>query len=156
ISGFIKEGIVAGESTRIKFQGKRRGSSSSSLIIPPRPVPQIPPGFRTSRRSKSHTKIDVIETTIEGEEIPMERGDLIWSRDKLPASSVQIPNSSNTSPTGGLRLVQGGFRIDGSKINQTTYFRQIIFRSADWRQISTNPYVEVATLTFFITVKGEY
>jgi len=154
ISSFIEEGVVARETTRIKYQGKRRANSSSSLTIPPRETTTIPNEFRTIRRSKGTAKTNLVQTSSQGDESIYERGQLVWIRIHLPSSSVQAVGSG-TNPTGGLRLVQDGFVTGGHVIDQTTYFRNNIFGNLSWIVIGNNPLVEGTRANFFISVKGE-
>lgn len=80
-------------------------------------------------------------------------GQLVWVRNRLPASSVQ-QSAAGTNPTGGLRLVQDGFVFGGSVIDQTTYFRNTVFGGYPWATVSTTPFVETTVVPFEITIRG--
>lgn len=90
------------------------------------------------------------------EDTVTEQSKLVWTRKRLPASSVQQSGQASTNPTGGLRLVQDNFIVNGETINQTTYFRNQVFHNYEWRRIRDMPIVEVATIPFDITIKGRH
>lgn len=80
------------------------------------------------------------------------RGPLVWRRTNLPASSVQ---SQVGNPTGGLRLVQAGFRdANGRVIDQTAYFRNTAFGGLNWRLGRTRPLREDASARFRVSILG--
>lgn len=79
------------------------------------------------------------------------KGKLLWYKNKLPGSDVQY-SPLGTNPTGGLRLTQAGFIIDGKVINQTTYFRSKLFGKFYWKTVGTNPHVELAKVKFNIKI----
>lgn len=154
IDSFLTDGVISREPTRVQQNKKVRQTGTRTINIPNRTTPTIPPEFRRPRRSHGTTRTAVIQTTSSGEETSYERGSLVWTRSNIPGSSVQIAGTGNTNPTGGLRLVQGGFRVSGNIIDQTTYFRQQVFGSFTWNQVSHSPVVETTTANFIITVRG--
>jgi hypothetical protein len=79
-------------------------------------------------------------------------GDLVWSKLKLPASDLQFPGS-NGNPTGVLRLTQAKFKIDGAIIDQTTYFRHIVFGKLHWTKDSDK---EIAVAEFALVIAGVF
>jgi hypothetical protein len=81
------------------------------------------------------------------------RGPLVW-RKTLKASDVQRQPGN---PTGGLRLTQARFTdVNGSRIDQTTYFRQDLFGTFNWIEgRSGRNRREDAFIEFDIYVGGE-
>ena len=79
-------------------------------------------------------------------------GTLVWQKSNLPASDVQ---SQEGNPTGGLRLTQARWRIDGQLIDQTTYFRTHVFGNLTWREWRTLPFSERTEADFDIYILGE-
>jgi hypothetical protein len=120
-----------------------------SKIFPKREIAKIPSEFRATKKAAA-TKTSVVTPTAKASA----KGNLVWTRKKLPASSVQLSPGGN--PTGGLRLVQDDFIVVGHKIDQTSYFRNTLFGNFKWRQIRNTPYVEAATVPFEVTIKGKF
>jgi len=155
IDSFITDGVIDREPVRVQQNRKIRQSATRSINVPNRSTPPIPPEFRRPRRSSSATRTSIVQTTPDGDETIYDRGNLIWSRSGMPGSSVQIAGTGNTNPTGGLRLVQGGFMVSGSVIDQTTYFRNTLFGSFTWNRVSSSPPVETTHVEFIVTVRGD-
>ena len=80
-------------------------------------------------------------------------GPLLWKKTDLPASDVQSAKLG-THPTGGLRLTQASWEVDGGTIDQTEYFREIPFGGFDWRLERTSPRVEVTKVLFNVRIMG--
>lgn len=145
----------------IPLESERKGSNSNfqddaesgaenlSNLFPKRDIPKVPLEFR-GQNKKSKTKNKKEDVNSEKEALG---GNVVWTRLKLPSSSVQ-GSAPGTNSTGGLRLVQAGFIVDDKKINQTNYFRQL-FDGYAWRTIRTSPFVEGAEIPFEITIKGK-
>lgn len=156
ISKLVKANIVPTEQERKasqdkSTQGQREEISEIiSKFFPRRETAKIPSEFRGTRK-----KALTPEATKSSKTVPSVQGKLVWTRKKLPASSVQI-GSSGTNPTGGLRLVQADFIINGRKIDQTSYFRNTLFGKFVWKQIRSDPYVESVIVPFEITIKGVF
>ena len=115
---------------------------------------KLPFDFRPKRKPVLKNRKSVSDL----ESVKLEQnkfGKLVWRRQKLPASSVQV-SEIGTNPTGGLRLVQDKFVYNGEKIDQTTYFRNLLFGHFTWEKIKSNPFVEAAIIPFEITIKGKY
>jgi HKD family nuclease len=123
-------------------------------IFPKRAVAKMPKEFRGFGESKPKTQ-ELIRTKEPMTTVLSELGKLVWRRKKLPSSSVQA-SGIGTNPTGGLRLVQDDFIYKGYKIDQTSYFRNILFKKFKWRQIRSTPYVEAALVPFEITIKSKF
>ncbi len=156
ISELVKAKVVPTEEERKAAQDKAEKEERIeteniiSKIFPKRAIAKIPSEFRGTK--KPITKSDASTITVAG--TASAKGKLIWTRKKLPSSSVQ-GGSSGTNPTGGLRLVQDDFISGGSKIDQTSYFKNL-FGKYTWKQVRTTPYVEAAKVPFEVTVKGVF
>lgn len=57
----------------------------------------------------------------------------VWEKHNLPKSDTQQP-SEKSNPTCNLRLSQAGYKVDGQKIDQTTYFRNEVFSECKWEK----------------------
>jgi hypothetical protein len=79
------------------------------------------------------------------------RGPLLWEK-PLAASDV---GQQTGNPTGGVRLTQAGFTVNRRVINQTTYFRNVVFGGLSWQLKKTKPKVEEATARFDVTLLGK-
>jgi len=153
IDSFITDGVIAREPVRVQQNRKIRQSTNRSINVPNRQTPPIPPEFRRPRKSSSATRSSIVQTAPSGDETVYDRGNLVWLRQKLPASSVQRSPIGNQ--TGGLRLVEAHFKVGGLRIDRTTYFRDQVFGLLTWTTIKQNPFTESAPHNFFVTVLGE-
>lgn len=68
----------------------------------------------------------------------------LWIKNNLPQGDLQLLSESN--PSGVLRLTQSNYGID-----QTTYFRNIVFSNLSWHNIDNK---EMASAYFSIVVDG--
>lgn len=156
IADLVKAKVVPTEAERKAAydKGVKAERSEAEKIIlkifPKRAIAQVPSEFRGAK--KPITKGD--SANVSDVDDPSPKGKLVWTRKKLPSSSVQ-GGGSGTNPTGALRLVQDNFISRGRKINQTTYFRNL-FRQYVWKQVRISPYVESATVPFEVTIKGVF
>lgn len=124
----------------------------AARLFPKRPTSKPPLAFiRKSARKKSRISQEIVILSETREDF---EGNLVWQRRKLPASSVQ-KSKMGTNPTGGLRLVQDDFEVEGKKIDQTTYFRNALFGVYDWTIIKQNPLVEVTKVPVKIYIFDE-
>jgi len=159
IEGFVNDGIVPIEANRLKKDSKRttdkRDQEKPSVDVPKRDTARIPRIFRGKPKT-SRTVSEIIKELEIEDTIQFEPNSLVWTRKKLPASSVQLGKQTTTNPTGGLRLAQDNFIFNGKIIDQTRYFRNQVFGNYDWKQVKNNPVVEATTITFDITVKGKH
>lgn len=57
----------------------------------------------------------------------------VWEKHNLPKSDTQQP-SEKSNPTCNLRLSQAGYKVNGQKIDQTTYFRYEVFSECEWEK----------------------
>lgn len=81
------------------------------------------------------------------------RGLLVWQKTKLPASDVQRQPGH---PTGGLRLTQAGWQVDGEGIDHTTYFREVVFGKLEWTVGNYQPKNrEAVVVPFCATILGQ-
>jgi HKD family nuclease len=78
-------------------------------------------------------------------------GKLLWQKTKLPASDVQRQKGH---VTGVLRLSQAKWKVSGTVIDQTTYFRNVIFNHLSWTVWKTRPFNEKAEANFDVYVLG--
>lgn len=156
IAELVNLNIVPTEAERRALyhkEGKTKSSYQKNIILkifPKREIPKTPNEFSITRDTFKKTR-PIIKTYLN----ISPKGELLWTRKNLPASSVQSA-SAGTNPTGGLRLVQDNFVLNGAKIDQTSYFRNNIFGNFIWRQIRNSPFVEAATVTFDIVIKGKF
>ncbi|MCO5234901.1 MAG: phospholipase D family protein [Chitinophagaceae bacterium] len=156
IADLVKAKVVPTEAERKAAQDKAEKAERKeteniiSKIFPKRATAKIPSEFRGTK--KPTTKTAAATAGTDGS--ASAKGKLVWTRKKLPSSSVQ-GGSSGTNPTGGLRLVQDDFISGGSKIDQTSYFKNLFSKYA-WKQVKTTPYVETAKVPFEVTIKGVY
>lgn len=56
---------------------------------------------------------------------------IVWKKSNLPKSDAQQPTPTSNA-TCNLRLSQAGYSVNGSKIDQTTYFRNHVFNDCMW------------------------
>lgn len=161
IAELVKAKVVPTEAERKAAQDKaekverKETENIISRIFPKRTIAKIPSEFigkRTASKKATVSKVETKETEISK---PSAKGKLVWTRKQLPSSSVQA-SGVGTNPTGGLRLVQDDFVVKGKKINQTKYFRDILFGKFNWKQIKKTPYVEVAIVPFEVTIKDKF
>jgi HKD family nuclease len=159
INDLVKAKLVPTEAERKRTQEKQDGIDNKktndiiSKLFPKRELAKMPKEFRGTKTKKGDSKAD--SESIVVSPIGKNKGELVWSLKKLPASSVQY-SKDGTNPTGGLRLVQGRFEINGKRISQTTYFRNTLFGEYDWKEIRNSPFVEAAKVPFDITISGKH
>lgn len=157
IKDLVKAKLIPTEAERKVLQDKlyrtdrKKTDSIISKIFPKRDIAKFPKEFGGTLKSAKKIKPVSIQST---QQVSSPKGKLIWTRKKLPASSVQV-GGSGTNPTGGLRLVQDRFEVNGERISQTTYFRNEVFGNFQWRIIKTHPFVEAATIPFIVTILGK-
>lgn len=161
IDQFVAEKMVPTEAQRKEIQKKieeQLGEPTERIIrtlFPSRELPSAPNGFRRKRPRKVHENNIIAPEITTTEPILAENFELVWRRGRLPASSVEIAGTANTNPTGGLRLVQDKFQVDGETIDQTTYFRENVFGDLTWAVVRQNPLVERAIGQFYVSISGE-
>lgn len=156
IGDLVKAKVVPTETERKAAQDKAEKAERKeteniiSKIFPKRAIAKIPSEFRGPKKMPTKTAVEIVAAAGKASA----KGKVVWTRLKLPSSSVQ-GGGSGTNPTGGLRLVKGDFVSEGSKVDQTSYFRNL-FKKYTWKQVRRNPYVEAAKVPFEVTVKGVF
>ena len=157
IKDLVELGIVPTEAERRTTQqeatalsGRASTSKLVTQLFPKRKIVGVPSAFKKRRTPRATNR--AVQTSV-GK--PSAKGKLVWTRKSLPASSVQVAGSG-TNPTGGLRLVQDKFEVEGQKINPSSYFRNVLFGDYTWNQIRAKPLVEAATIPFEVIIKGEF
>ena len=119
--------------------------------------PSVPKEFRGGTRRVAVLGEGLEEEVLEVpvlDPAPMPTFELVWRRRRLPESSVEIA-AAGTNPTGGLRLVQDKFEVEGVVIRQGTYFRNSVFSDLQWATEKEVPFVEKAIGKFYVSVLGE-
>ncbi len=160
IESLYQSKIIPTEAERRKLlerdedEEEEKNNNDKISPFPKRSFPRPPKAFLGIKEGKKPS-LDFLQPDLDSTPGGLEWNTLVWSRLSLPASSVQA-SGEGTNPTGGLRLVQGDFKIDGSPIDQTAYFRHILFGGYDWEVKRTNPYVEAAVVPFDITIDHKY
>ena len=110
-----KTQTAMGAGTQGSITSKKRinlpyvGSPKKLKAKKPKPVPAVPAGITPS------------STPIFGQ--------LVWLKPSLPASDLQL--NPGHAP-GVLRLTQAKYKVGGSVIDQTTYFRNQVFAGLTW------------------------
>ncbi len=79
------------------------------------------------------------------------KGVLRWEK-KLSKTDAQRQTGN---VTGDLRLTQANFKVAGSVIDQTTYFRHTVFPTGTWTIERPYPRVDICTIDFMITILGK-
>jgi HKD family nuclease len=154
ISDLVKAKVVPTEAERKAAQDKAEKTERTeteniiSKIFPKRAIAKIPSEFRGTAKPKTKTAVAV------SVDDATDKGKLVWTRKKLPASSVQ--QTPVGKDTGGLRLVQDDFAINGKKITHTKYFRNDLFSKYKWKEIRKSPFVEAAIIPFEVTIFGDF
>jgi hypothetical protein len=119
IDDLVKAKVVPTEAERKAAQDKAEKAERKeteniiSKIFPKRAIAKIPSEFRGTK--KPTTKTAVATAAAAGS--ASAKGKLVWTRKKLPSSSVQ-GGGSGTNPTGGLRLVQDDFISGGKRLTK--------------------------------------
>lgn len=81
----------------------------------------------------------------------MERGPILWTK-RLTRTDAQVQQGH---ATGDLRLVQAK-EYNSRTIEQTTYFREVVFGGLTWKVVKQNPYEEVAEADFDLTILDKH
>lgn len=172
IADFVAKGIVPDETTRRRNYNAKAGGSTqqstgqqSSFNVPRRGTATIPHSFPRKPTAASSTTppvaapvaaaitpiVSVPQTPVTP---PIQNKVLVWQKLSLSQSDAQrVPAGSN--PTGNLKLSQARFSVNNAFIDQTTYFRNIVFHNLTWiaPKPNNNSYEE-AFCPFDITILG--
>jgi HKD family nuclease len=157
IADLVEAKVVPTEAERKAVQDKaekverKETGNIISKIFPKRAIAKIPTEFRVTAKSRKSTRT----TTVVPLNVATVKGKLVWTRKELPSSSVQ-GGRAGTNPTGGLRLVQDDFAINGKKIAHTKYFRNDLFGKYKWKEIRKSPFVEAVIIPFEVTIFDEF
>ena len=60
------------------------------------------------------------------------------------------------NPTGDLRLTRAKFLVDGNHIDQTQYFRHIVFKNENWRAKEGKQVKEISIVLFKVFIDDEF
>lgn len=141
--------------SRKTASANRESSTSSST----HPSPFSGQSIRTHTAGRIVRPSKPISTVSESSQVEIEnfseadKGRLLWEKKNLPPSDVQR-QAGNV--TGGIRLTQARFEVNGQRINQTTYFRHDVFGHLNW-SVGTYPPKkrEAAQLLFWVNLLGQ-
>lgn len=154
IQDLVNRDVVPSEAARRQLYAQAQPQKvvgPASARFPKRPVAAVPASFK---RGKSGRQPVSNTQTAAGQTPPDATQELLWEKRNLPASDVQAPQPGKTNPTGGLRLAQAQFKVQGVIIDQTTYFRNVVFAGAAWQPNPADPPKEFATVLFRIEIAG--
>lgn len=164
INDFVAAKIVPSERYRIQKQNKLKKRIHSDIEnkllekikskFPSIEITKPSASFWRGPTEPTLTEEQYENIDIVYEEKELERGILVWQKGNLPASDVQY-SKEGTNPTGGIRLTQADFTVNGNTIDQTTYFRNDLFGSYTWQEVNNNPFVEVAEIPININIRGK-
>ncbi|MBL7796636.1 MAG: lysine--tRNA ligase [Saprospiraceae bacterium] len=158
IEELVQRRIVPLESERQAEQEKKDGveDGKKETVTPPsfpkRGLSPVPAGFIVKGKPSAITIDTETSKIVVPEVIGLRK--LVWSKNKMTASDAQQAKPG-TNLTGGLRLVQSGFKVEDKVIDQTTYFRHDLFGTFEWVQVSTEPFVERALVPFYLVINGQ-
>ncbi|MEN5086107.1 phospholipase D family protein [Sphingobacterium faecium] len=158
---FFQLGVVIDEKTRkALFMQKPKLTSISTKITVATPISKVPKRNMAKVPTLFHSKTNMTSTTkgyVFVKTTPLrQQKDLVWQKRSLSKSDAQMVKKT-TKPTGNLKLSQAFFKLKGLKIDQTSYFRDIIFKHITWIKTKANSTTyEEAQCSFDITILGNY
>lgn len=100
-------------------------------------------------RKKTTGRIKKDTTILKKIEAGPESFDLVWILPSLKRRHLQIP-TGNTNPTGSLSLGKGAM----TDIDQTTYFREVVFKELSWSRSPFDPDKETSSAMFEVVIAG--
>jgi HKD family nuclease len=181
IAEFVSKGIVPNELERKRIYSRKNvGATNTSIaetamVIPKRDTAKIPASFpiKPGKTIPISNLSQIIDTNLYSptEVNPVDVADpgtgafvtssevqakeLVWKKRALSQSDAQqVP--SGTAVTANLKLSQARFRVDGMLIDQTTYFRDIVFNNLPWvKTKANNDSYEEAFCLFDIKILGD-
>lgn len=171
IEKLFEGGIIPDESERIKVQedkiaqqketGKAERWGELKTLFPKIELQKLPNGFIKKEKVTAPpvAKPITITPAQEAEVVtPAQddwelKGKLVWKKKKLPATDVLFVKTKGTNPTGSLRFSQADWMISGEKIDQTKYFRYVVFGKLAWAKTQSN--VEMAKVLFNVKILGK-
>lgn len=148
--------VIPNEKKRKEIQEKNKLSTKATgkttladikRLFPSIKIQKLPKGFMRKRRNKK-VRIKVATLPAITTVTP-----LLWKKTRLPGSDVQFAKSG-THPTGGIRLTQADWKVNNKQIDQTKYFRDVLFGNFKWRVVNTSPKVEIAKILFNVETLG--
>jgi HKD family nuclease len=151
IADFVARGIVPDETMRRRMYNfktddpaQQPGQQGGSSTIPGRRTAAFPSSFPRKRRTAAAAPVVAV--------VPNKV--LVWQKLRLSQSDAQnVP--AGTAVTGNLKLSQARFKVNNVVIDQTTYFRNNIFRNLTWANTKpNNNSYEEALCPFDITLPG--
>lgn len=157
IEELVATGVVPTETERTlkhdKVEAKEKETTWALIarLFPRRAIAKVSKEFKRVRKASMVEPVTELPEPAK----PHTLGELVWAKYNLPKSDVQIPQDERTNPTGGLRLTQAKYLIDGKEIDDTTYFRKL-FADFKWMDAGKKTFVEIAIVPFEITIRGEY
>ena len=171
IQDFISKGIVSDENTRAQSFKKRTPKppvqgANPGTIIPRRQAARVPANFQTKpRATRVPTPVQQVPTNANAapvQQIPViqipagnqQPMNLVWKKRALSQSDAQhVP--PGTAETGNLKLSQARYQVNGVIIDQTTYFRNVVFNGIPWAKTKANNNTyEEAHCQFDISILG--
>lgn len=149
IVDLMKQGILEDErnpKTQTAYGSGKQGAATSK--------PRINLPFKSSPSKPKTKKPKPAPATpaISLPAAPPIYGQLVWSKPSLPRSDLQL--NPGHAP-GVLRLTQAGYKVNGSIIDQTTYFRNQVFAPLTWTYNPTAQKDEAVAPTSLI-IAGVY
>lgn len=121
-------------------------------------APKSPAVFTTTGTAASATAVPTTSTSSKlqaaAPSITLSSvGPLVW-RKVLSASDAQN-TSGNTNAVGGIRLTQAKFKVNAKVIDQTSYFRKVVFGGQAWKQKKKTPFEENTFIDTEVIIKGK-
>lgn len=126
IIDLMKQGILEDErnpKTQTTFGSGKQGAATSK---PPINLPsKSPPVKPRSRKPKVGTTTPAANTSA----APPIFGQVVWAKPNLRETDLKL-NAGHTAAQ--LRLTQARYKVNGTVIDQTTYFRNQVFAGLNW------------------------
>ncbi|MBI5244210.1 MAG: hypothetical protein HY922_11130 [Elusimicrobia bacterium] len=141
--------LLVDENAQNKADSSEAGPSSRPPQTGPGiPLPFVRPPARPKQRQAPHHRPPFLSRP----HSPVASGPLVWVKPRLPQGDVQILRVGHT--TGVLRLTQAEFRVGGTPIDHTTYFRKKVFSRLSWSTDPGDPDKETAEGLFQVVIQG--
>lgn len=126
IVDLMKQGILEDErnpKTQTAYGSGKQGAATSK--------PRINLPFKSSQAKRKTKKLKISPATpaIGLPVAPPIFGQLVWAKPNLPATDLKL-NAAHAA--GVLRLTQAKFKVNGTVIDQKTYFRNQVFATLNW------------------------
>ncbi|SHL41371.1 hypothetical protein SAMN05444414_11361 [Roseovarius marisflavi] len=144
IVDLMKQGILEDErnpKTQTAFGSGKQGNTTSKPRI------NLPFKGSPNKTKKKKPKLTATAPASGAPISPPIYGQLVWSKPRLPRSDLQL--NPGHAP-GVLRLTQAKYKINGTVIDQTTYFRNQVFSLVNWTYNPTAQKDEAVVATSLI------